>query len=128
MDIILIHPNDMKAVYGDTLKYVACEPPYWCGIAAQYYLDRGFKVRIIDAEAENMSPEDVAEEVKKQNPALIGVFATGTDLSASTQKMQGVDLTCQAIKTVFPGQDFYGDSIHLHCQNELCKKVKRIML
>ena len=36
MSICLIHPNDQKSVYGDTIKYVACEPPYWLGLIAQY--------------------------------------------------------------------------------------------
>ena len=54
-DLLLIHPNDQKAVYGDTIRYTACEPPYWCAIVAQYCLDKGVSVRIVDAEAENIS-------------------------------------------------------------------------
>ena len=41
MSICLIHPNDQKAVYGDTLKFVACEPPYWLGLIAQYCRNGG---------------------------------------------------------------------------------------
>lgn len=32
-DIVMIRPNDQKAVYGDTYKYIACEPPYWMALA-----------------------------------------------------------------------------------------------
>ncbi|MCR4842024.1 MAG: B12-binding domain-containing radical SAM protein, partial [Eubacterium sp.] len=99
-DILLIHPNDQKAVYGDTIKYVACEPPYWCAVTAQYCLDRGYSVEVMDAEAENLSFEQVAERAKKSSPVLIGIYVTGTNLSASTQKMQGADETCAAIKRV----------------------------
>lgn len=100
MDLLLIHPNDQKAVYGDTLKYVACEPPYWCAVAAQYCIDRGIDVKILDAEAEDISADDVIDRVMSINPKLVGVFVTGTNLSASTQKMQGADLVCHAIKEV----------------------------
>ncbi len=99
-DLLLIHPNDQKAVYGDTIRYTACEPPYWCAIVAQYCLDKGVSVRIVDAEAENISFDQVADKVREYAPALTGIFVTGTNLSASTQKMQGADATCKAIKEI----------------------------
>ena len=96
--ILLIHPNDQKAVYGDTLKYAACEPPFWCAVAAQFCMDNDIDTKIYDAEAENVSIDDVAAYVVDYNPDLIGIFVTGTNLSASTQKMQGAVLTVEAIK------------------------------
>ena len=84
MDLMLIRPNDMKAVYGDTYQYVACEPPYWAGVIASYARERNISVGILDAEALNCSPEDVAECVAERKPALIGVCVTGNNLSAST--------------------------------------------
>lgn len=98
IDLLLIHPNDQKTVYGDTLKYAACEPPYWCAIAAQYCLNNGIETEILDAEAENLSFEDVAGIVREKSPTLVGIFVTGTNLSASTQKMNGADKTCKQIK------------------------------
>jgi hypothetical protein len=41
MSILLIKPNDQKAVYGDTMKYAACEPPFWLGIAGAYCKNGG---------------------------------------------------------------------------------------
>ena len=67
-DLLLIHPNDQKAVYGDTIRYTACEPPYWCAIVAQYCLDKGVSVRIVDAEAENISFDQVDEFRRKTAP------------------------------------------------------------
>lgn len=99
-NLMLIHPNDQKSVYGDTLSYVACEPPYWLAVVAQYCRDRGIKVSVLDAEAENISFEEVAVRVKGMDPDLVGIFVTGTNLSASTQKMQGADMTCHSIKEV----------------------------
>ena len=98
MKLILIHPNDQKAVYGDTLEYAACEPPYWCAAAAQYCREHGMEVSILDAEAENLSAEETGERVRAYGPDLAGIFVTGTNLSASTQKMQGAGLACREIK------------------------------
>lgn len=102
MKLVLIHPNDMQAVYGDTLKYTACEPPFWCAVIAQFCLNHGVDVRVIDAEAENLSSQRVAERTVNLTPALVGIIVTGTNLSASTQKMQGADLACCVIKEQDP--------------------------
>lgn len=98
MSLVLIHPNDMKAIYGDTISFAACEPPYWMALAAQYCIDRSIDVELIDAEAENLSFEQVATRVASLQPDLVGIFVTGTNLSASTQKMHGTDLTVKTLK------------------------------
>lgn len=102
MSILLIKPNDQKAVYGDTLKYTACEPPYWMALTVSYLRNVGryHDISVIDAEAENLSFEDVAKRVCDINPDIVGVFVVGTNLSASTQKMQGAEKTCQEIKRI----------------------------
>ena len=98
IDLLLIHPNDQKAVYGDTVKYTACEPPFWMALAAQYCRERDLDVSVLDAEAENLSFEETAARVEQLSPHLVGIFVTGTNLSASTQKMHGADVTCHEIK------------------------------
>lgn len=119
-DIVMIRPNDQKAVYGDTYKYIACEPPYWMALAGEYVRDSGAKVVLIDAEAENLSFEEVAGRVEELHPNIVGIFVTGTNLSASTQKMQGARLTCDAIKNVdLIRQSFCGGYIH-----RLCRRIR----
>ena len=98
MDLLLIRSNDVKTVYGGTRKYVACEPPYWAGVIAAYARENGIDAEILDAEAFDYSPEEVADIVKEKNPKLTGVIVTGSNLSASTQKMEGASLICRAIK------------------------------
>ena len=99
MSIVLIRPNDQKAVYGDTLRYVACEPPFWMAVAAAYCKEKGEEVILIDAEAENLSFSEVATRIESiADVNIVGIFVTGTNLSASTQKMQGACQTCASIK------------------------------
>ena len=58
----------------------------------------GVDVSVIDAEAENLSPQQVAEKVSEICPDVVGLIVTGTNLSASTQKMSGAEATAEAIK------------------------------
>ena len=80
MEIVLIRPNDQKNVYGATNKYTACEPPYWAMMLAAFLREHHHDVAILDAEAENMSPEDVARKVAELSPVLVGMVITGTNL------------------------------------------------
>lgn len=100
MSILLIRPNDQKSIYGDTLKYVACEPPFWLGLIAAYCERGGAEVELLDAEALNLSCDEVAQAAKKSSADCIGIIVTGTNLSASTQKMQGAELICKAVRTL----------------------------
>lgn len=102
MSIVLIKPNDQKKVYGDTLKYTACEPPYWIALTVSYLRNMGgyCDIDVIDAEVEDLSFNDVADRVKKILPSIVGIYVIGTNLSASTQKMQGAENICKAIKRI----------------------------
>lgn len=98
MDALLIRPNDSKAVYGGVAANAACEPPFWTATIAAYTIERGCNVEILDAEVLNLSPEDIAKTVKEKNPKLVILVVTGTNLSASTWKMNGAQLCAQTIK------------------------------
>lgn len=98
IDLLLIRPNDMKAVYGQVTSYTACEPPYWLAVIASYIRNAGFSVEVLDAEAENLSPEMTAEIICKKRPGLVGLIVTGSHLSASTQKMQGAGMVAKTLK------------------------------
>ncbi len=62
--------------------------------------DRGIRVRLVDAEADNISPEETAEQVGRLKPALLGILPLGSNLTASTWKMNGASLLAKAIKNV----------------------------
>lgn len=98
MEIMLIRPNDQKQVYGETRSFVACEPPYWAMLLASFLRSKGYAPSILDAEAKDLSPGEVAESVCAENPLLVGIMVTGTNLSASTWKMTGARQTARYIK------------------------------
>lgn len=97
-DVILIHPGDKRSVYQDLGEsFSAIEPPVWCAIIAFQLRAEGFSVKIIDANAENLSPTEVSLKIHDISPALVGVLVTGVHPSASTQSMPSALKICQAI-------------------------------
>ena len=72
----------------------------------------GVEISVIDAEAENLSPEQVAERVSQIRPDVAGLIVTGTNLSASTQKMSGAEATAEAIKKTLPLEKIFMWGLH----------------
>jgi len=99
IDIVLINPGDRKQVYQDLGKdYSAIEPPFWIAVIAAYLRNKGIRVAIIDANAENIAPEEIARKVNQLNPFLSAVIVYGSQPSASTQNMDIAARICKALK------------------------------
>jgi radical SAM superfamily enzyme YgiQ (UPF0313 family) len=70
----------------------------WARLLASFCVRRGLSVRILDAEAQEMGPEQVADLVHDANPVLTAVVVYGHQPSASTQNMTAAGELCTAIK------------------------------
>jgi len=104
LDLLLVNPNNKKHMYGNLgFSLSAIEPPLWTGLIAGFIRRRGFSVKIIDAEAESWTPEDVAERVIEFNPLLVGISAIGANPSASsTPKMAVIRDVLNLLKNRIP--------------------------
>ena len=103
MDCCVIHPGGRETIYqslGGSLT--AIEPPLWCRLIAGHVLDRGFSTEIIDADAEDLSADAVAERVGVLKPRLVVIVAAGHQPSASTQSMVSAGRIATAVKQRFP--------------------------
>ncbi|MCC8195109.1 MAG: B12-binding domain-containing radical SAM protein [Deltaproteobacteria bacterium] len=113
-DVVLLRPNDKKAVYnGVTPGATASDPPYWLALMGGWLRDKGIRVRLIDAEADNISPEETAAQLREINPRLIGILTLGSNLTASTWKMNGASLLARAIKDVLPDRPLFMWGYHV---------------
>lgn len=100
LDLLLIHPNSGRN-YGDVpQELVAVEPPLWCRLIAGYVQDRGFSVRIIDAEAMQLSPSEVALDAFALRPRLVCLVAYGHQPSASTEQMDQIYAIAKQLRSV----------------------------
>ena len=99
LDLLLVHPGSRRQIYqslGDNLA--AVESPVWAGLIATFIRNRGFSVEILDAEAEELGPEDTAERIVDTSPKLTAVVVYGHQPSASTQNMTASGAICSAVK------------------------------
>ncbi|MBS0168855.1 MAG: cobalamin-dependent protein [Nitrospira sp.] len=99
LDVLLVNPGSRTQIYqalGSTLS--AIEPPVWGGLIATFLRRRGISVDILDANAEDLLPEEVAARVKEQAPRLVVVLVYGHNPSASTQVMPSAGAICRSIK------------------------------
>ncbi len=105
LDLVLINPASRPQVYQSLgKKLTAVENPVWAGLMATFCRLRGLSVAIIDAEAEELGHDAVAERVKYLNPVLAAVVAYGHQPSASTQIMSACGQACTALKQASPSQ------------------------
>lgn len=104
-DVLLINPRSRTQVYqGLGHSLAAIENPVWAGLMATYVRKRGLSAEIIDAEAEELGPAEVAERVAHLKPALAVVVVYGHQPSASTQIMPASGAVAKAIKDNSPQQ------------------------
>ena len=103
LDLVLVNPGGRTQVYqslGSTLA--AIEPPVWAGLMATFVRQRGYSVRILDANAAGMGPDEAAEWVAEMDPRLVAVVVYGHQPSASTQNMPAAGDICTSLKKVAP--------------------------
>jgi anaerobic magnesium-protoporphyrin IX monomethyl ester cyclase len=99
LDLVLINPASRARVYQSLgTSLAAVENPVWAGLMASFVRGKGLSVELIDAEADEMSPEHVADMVANLNPTLAVVVVYGHQPSASTQVMTGASAVCTALK------------------------------
>lgn len=105
VDIVLINPGDRRQIYqGLGAELAAIEPPFWVAVLAAYLRQEGFSISIIDANAENIAPEETALRAASLNPLLSCVIVYGSQPSASTQNMTIAGVICRALRKLDAGR------------------------
>lgn len=103
LDLVLVNPGSRHQVYqalGTTLA--AVEPPVWAGLIATFARRQGLSVSVVDADGEDLTPEQTAERVAEMKPVLAAVVVYGHQPSASTQVMGAAGAACGALKRRAP--------------------------
>lgn len=99
LDLLLVKPGNQKKLYGQlSYSLSGIEPPVWVGLIAAYIQKQGYSVKIIDSEAENLSPNEIVDKIVQFDPLLIGIIVSGTNPSASTMNMIGARAILASLK------------------------------
>lgn len=103
MNILFVNPNSTSKNY-QTLadKYAAIETPTWALLLAESCRSKGFKVGILDANAEGLNPEDALKKIKSINPSFICLVVYGQNVNAGTTNMVGAIELANHIKSNEP--------------------------
>jgi radical SAM superfamily enzyme YgiQ (UPF0313 family) len=105
MDLVLVNPSSRKRVYQSLGKELsAIEPPVWAGLMATFVRNQGFRVAIVDAEAEELSLAETVDHVLDHKAKLTAIVVYGHQPSASTQVMPAASAVCSALKERAPDQ------------------------
>jgi len=105
LDVLLITPPSRLEVYQKLSgEYAAIEPPVWSSLIARYLLNRGYNIKILDAEAEFLTHKETAIKICKENPLLAVYMIYGQQPSASTQCMPGGRKTVDFMNEISQGE------------------------
>lgn len=127
LDIVLVNPGNHSQVYGKLGSSLSgLEPPLWTALIAAFVLKHGYSVKIIDAEAENLSPEDTAERIAGYSPLLAGIIVLGSNPSASsTPKMAAAGGIAAALKNRAPNIKIVFSGLHPSALPELTLREEK---
>ena len=94
-DVCFLVASSAKKSYQKLSEiYSAIEPPTWALLLAQSCRSLNYKVSIIDANAENLSNDEVLNRIVKINPRILCLVVYGQNVNAGTANMRGaVDIT-----------------------------------
>jgi radical SAM superfamily enzyme YgiQ (UPF0313 family) len=99
IDVLFIAPGNSTGVYQALANdYAAIEPPTWALLLAEACRSKGYKVGLIDANAEQLSGNQVVDRINKYNPRLICFVVYGQNVNAGTVSMSGAVYLSEFIK------------------------------
>ena len=87
--LFLVTKSSRKTYQKLSVTYSAIEPPTWALLLAQSTRHVGFKVNILDANAEDLTEQKILERIKDLNPKLICLVVYGQNVNAGTTNMSG---------------------------------------
>ncbi len=98
-DAVLINPGDRKQVFQNLGKeYAAIEPPYWVAVTAAFLRNNGYRIAVIDSDADNITPEETASRVCDLKAMISIIIAHGSTPASSTLNMDVSGRICRAIR------------------------------
>ena len=113
-DLLIVNPGNRSSAYGKLASSMAgIEPPLWCGLTAAFIRRHGYSVKIIDADGENLSPQETARQIAGYNPLLVNIAVMGINPSASsTPKMDSVSKLLRDLRNISPETKTVLSGIH----------------
>jgi len=102
-DLLCLFPNNRPRAYGALgAAFAGISVPVQAGLTAAFARRAGLSVAVLDADAENLSPEESAERAARGRPGLV-VLSTDSLNSGDVTKMAAASDTLKALRRAAPG-------------------------
>jgi hypothetical protein len=98
LDLLLVFPNNRKNAYGSLADtHAGINAPLQTALTAAYVRKAGYAVRVIDADAEYLSPEETAARIAGSGARLV-LISTDSLNSGDVTKMGAASDLLKALK------------------------------
>jgi radical SAM superfamily enzyme YgiQ (UPF0313 family) len=138
LDLLLVFPNNRRNAYGilaDTVAAVTV--PLQTALSAAYVRKAGFSVQVLDADAENLSPEETARRISAAGARLVLMSTDSlnsgdvTKMGAASELLRELRRTGPAVRVMlegvvpsaFPEQMLREEGADFVCQGEAFDQV-----
>ncbi len=99
IDVLFINPGNAIGTYQSLAKnYSAIEPPTWALLLSQSCRSIGYKVALIDVNAEMIEFDQVFERIDNLKPRFICFVVYGQNVNAGTTNMSGATKLSKFLK------------------------------
>jgi radical SAM superfamily enzyme YgiQ (UPF0313 family) len=99
MDALFVTPDSSAKAYQDLAKtFAAIEPPTWSLLLAESCRAKGFRVGILDTDAERLSLEAAVKRVQDAKPRVVVMVLYGQNPNSGTTSMIGGIELASALK------------------------------
>ena len=99
MDVLFVNPNSSaKAYQGLAPLYAAIEPPTWALLLAESCRAKGYRVGLLDCDAERLSLETSVTRVESCRARLVVFVVYGQNPNSGTTSMIGALALARALK------------------------------
>ncbi len=103
IDVLFVNPNSSSKAYQDLAKlYSAIEPPTWALLLAQACRVNGFRVAILDCDAERLNLKDSIKRIEELHPRLVCFVVYGQNPNSGTTSMIGATILASSLKDFLP--------------------------
>ncbi len=112
IDCVFVNASSNSVAFQELANnYSAVETPTWALLLADSARSKGFKVKIIDAEAERLTDSEVSSRLQDLNPSLIVLVVYGGSPNAGTTCMIGASRTAKELAKHFSNIAFVGSHV-----------------
>jgi hypothetical protein len=117
-DILFINPSNSASLYqGLATSLTAVEPPTWALLLAESVRSQGYSTKIIDANAEGISDDELVDRVIEDSPRIICLVVYGQNVNAGTAGMSGASRVAKALKA---GNKNFVITLIGHAHHRIC--------